>query len=72
MDVLSGHIAGKLAFPRPHTNRAMKIASATLEQFFGIAYQSSCGRLTPLKRSELATSVSSDQVKFRILHMALM
>ena len=31
-----------------------------LKHFFGIVYQSSCGRLTPLERSRLAASVSSN------------
>ena len=39
-----------------------------LEQFFGIAYRTSCGRLTPLARSGLAASVSFHKAEFRILN----
>ena len=57
---------GKLAIPQPHTNymkNSFSYSGASMEQFFGIAYQSSCGRLTPLAGSGLAASVSFHQVK---------
>ena len=57
---------GKLAIPQLHTNSMKNNFTTILEQFFGIVYQLNCGRLTPLKRSGLAASVSFHQVKFTI------
>ena len=54
-----------LATPQPHTNY-MKIASAILEQFFRIVYQSSCGRLTPLEHLHLAVSISFHPASYKI------